>query len=526
MQRRNLYANPAGKFLHGVILDVCRHFGSKLALVDTGCNRRISYAEYGDLVERAACGFVAAGIRPGEFIALYLPNCWEFCVAFHAATLAAAVPTPLNPSYREREVRYQLENSGAALLVADPALIKDTDLSALPSLRRLIVTGETAPAADLFANLLVPSSATLPSALAAPQQTLAALPYSSGTTGLPKGVMLTHANVVTNAYQCVPAGEPGTYGPAEIVLCFLPLYHIYGLNVVLNPALMLGSTIVLMPRYDTARALELIVKEGVTMVPLVPPVMNAFCLAAEKGVFPRQHRLRSVMSGAAPLAAELPRRFTNLTGIPAMQGYGMTEASPVTHLGTLDPEFYRPESIGFPVALTECRLVDESGNDVAPAVDGSVSGELLIRGPQIMLGYWQSPQATAEVLRQGWYWSGDIARRDAEGFYFIVDRRKEMIKYKGFPIAPAEVESVLLEHPAVRDCGVIGRPDSEAGELPCAFIILREGQDSSAKMQAELCTYVAERLTPYKQPREVHFVEAIPRNPSGKVLRRELRKLL
>ena len=254
----------------------------------------------------------------------------------------------------------------------------------------------------------------------------------------------------------------------------------------------------------------------------VPPTLLAYCQAAEQGKFPREHRLRWVKSGAAPLAPELARRFTAATGIPIRQGYGMTEASPVTHLGFLSPELYRPESVGMPVAQTDCRVVDEKGNDVAP---GEI-GELVMRGPQFMQGYWKSPDATAAVLRDGWYWSGDIVRVDDDGFYYVVDRRKEMIKYKGFSIAPAEVESVMLEHPAVADCGVVSRVDAAGEEIPCAFVVLRDGEPSSQPTAEKLQSFVAERLTHYKMPREIYFVQKLPRTASGKILRRELRKLV
>jgi acyl-CoA synthetase (AMP-forming)/AMP-acid ligase II len=259
------------------------------------------------------------------------------------------------------------------------------------------------------------------------------------------------------------------------------------------------------------------------MVPLVPPAMNALCQAAEAGVFPKTHRVRWVKSGAAPLAPELPRRFTELTGIVVNQGYGMTEASPVTHVGNVTPpELNRPSSIGQPLAHTECRIVDEYGDDVS---DGQ-PGELVMRGPQFMLGYWKAPEATSSVLRDGWYWSGDIVNRDAQNFYYVLDRRKEMIKYKGFPVAPAEIEAVLLEHPAVRDCGVVAKPDLAAGEIPCAFVVLRDANAACDTMGDTLRQFVAERLTNYKQPREVRFVDTVPRTASGKILRRELRKTL
>jgi acyl-CoA synthetase (AMP-forming)/AMP-acid ligase II len=513
-------------FLHNLILGACRRNGGKTAIIDTSdVGRdgfvRITYAEYGEILERLACGLVGVGVRPGDVIAIYLPNSWEFCAIYHAATMAGAIPTPLNPSYREREVRYQLENSGASLLISDGPLIENMDFSGLPELRRVYLTRE--PVTDVldarpFRDLLRVILCALPE-LEPPEQTIAVLPYSSGTTGLPKGVMLSHTNLVTNIFQLIPAAA---FPPHDVTLCFLPLYHIYGLNVVLNPMLAIGATLVLMPRFDLEPALDLITRESISYLPLVPPILNAFCQAAEQGKFPANHRLRAVMSGAAPLPPDLPRRFTNLTGIRLAQGYGMTEASPVTHIGFLEDPHYCPESIGSPVALTDCRIVGEDDSELPQGQPG----ELVMRGPQFMMGYWKYPEATAAVLRDGWYWSGDVARVDQNGFYWIVDRRKEMIKYKGFAVAPAEIEAVLLEHPAVLDCGVVGRADQAAGEVPCAFVVLRDGAPASARMDSELIGFVAERLTGYKQPREVHIVANIPRTPSGKILRRELRKLL
>jgi len=533
MLRTTLYADPQDRFVHDVVLEACRRHPQKTAIVDTSCNRRISYAEYGALVESLARGLVAAGLNPGEVIAIYLANSWEFCAAYHAATLAGAIPTLLNPSYREREVRYQLENSGAALLVTDGPNLEGMNLAGLPHLRRVYCARQTAPGTECFSRLLQPSSSSSSSSLIAlPQprqssaQTLAALPYSSGTTGLPKGVMLSHFNLVANMYQLLgPNASP--FSSQDVFLCFLPLYHIYGLNVVLNPALLLGATLVLMPRFTVPQLLSLVVDEGITIMPVVPPALNALCQAAEAGIFPKTHHLRWVKSGAAPLAPELARRFTSLSGILVCQGYGMTEASPVTHLGYLESELYCPDSIGRSLCQTECRVIGYTEGDAGESeVACGQPGELVMRGPQFMLGYWKEPEATAAALRDGWFWSGDIVRRDDRDFYWVVDRRKEMIKYKGFPVAPAEVEAVLLEHPAVRDCGVVGCPDADAGEIPVAFIALRDGFVASAKLQETLCGFVAERLTHYKQPRQVRFVDAVPKTASGKILRRELRKAL
>jgi acyl-CoA synthetase (AMP-forming)/AMP-acid ligase II len=521
MLRTQLYADPSGLFLHDVILDSCRKFGKKTALIDPSANRRFSYAEYGETVESLARGLVAAGLQPGEVVAIFLPNSWEFAATYHAATLAGGIPTLLNPTYREREVRYQLENSGAAMLVTDGAVLGEMNLSGIPNLRRVYCTRQCSGTTESFASLLGSSQAVLPSPDKFSTEMVAALPYSSGTTGMPKGVMLSHYNLVANVYQLV--GPNGTgINANDTLLCFLPLYHIYGLNVGLNPMLILGGTLVLMPRFNVPQLVGLLVSEGVTVMPVVPPALNALTQAAEVGQFPRSHRLHWVKSGAAPLAPDLARRFTGLTGVLVCQGYGMTEASPVTHVGYLQPELYKPESIGQPLVHTECRVLDANNAEVAP---GS-PGELVMRGPQFMLGYWKEPQATASVLRDGWYWSGDVVCRDQNDFFYVLDRSKEMIKYKGFPVAPAEVEAVLMEHPAVRDCGVVARPNMEAGEIPCAFVVLREGQSSDESMKRALCGFVADRLTHYKQPREVHFVEAVPRTPSGKILRRELRKTL
>jgi acyl-CoA synthetase (AMP-forming)/AMP-acid ligase II len=529
MLRTQLYADPDGVFVHDAVLESCRRYPPKIALVDTSCGRRFSYAEYGETVEALARGLVAAGLQPGEVVAIFLANSWEFCVAYHATTLAGGIPTLLNPTYREREVRHQLGNSGAALLITDRPNIEGINLGGLPNLRRVFCTREQGSGGEVFSSLLNPVSAAVPQPDEPSEKTLAVLPFSSGTTGLPKGVMLSHHNLIANVYQFMgPRATP--LCASDNILSFLPLYHIYGLNVMLNPALILGATLVLMPRFAPAQVTSLMMEEAITMMPLVPPAMNALCLAAEAGQFPKDHAVRWVKSGAAPLAPDLPRRFTALTGIRVCQGYGMTEASPVTHVGYLEPELYRPDSIGHPLAETECRVIGQaeleiSAGDTAEVPEGE-PGELVMRGPQFMLGYWKEPGATAAVLRDGWYWSGDIVTRDAEGFYRVVDRRKEMIKYKGFPVAPAEVEAVLLEHPAVRECGVVGRADAAAGEIPVAFVALRAGYVTSKKMEDELCDFVADRLTHYKQPREVHFVEVVPKTASGKILRRELRQLI
>ncbi len=342
--RTALPANPEGKFVHDVVLESCQRHGNQVAIIDTSCTppRRITYAAYAAMVEAAARGLVAHGIRPGDRVGIFLPNCWEFGVAFHGAMLAGAVPTALNPTYRDREIRYQLEAADAVALITDGPMLAGVNLSGLPALRRVYtVRSSGPPGAESFDSLFAArDQVSLPRPEQDPRSTLATLPFSSGTTGLPKGVMLSHYNLVVNVYQTLTAGETGAIPQDTIMLCFLPLYHIYGLTIGLNLSLMHGCTLVLMPRFDCARSLEIAVQEGVTMALCVPPAILAYCQAADQGLFPREHSLRWVKSGAAPLAPELARRFTECTGVPIRQGYGMTEASPVTHIGYLTPEYY------------------------------------------------------------------------------------------------------------------------------------------------------------------------------------------
>ena len=292
-KRTRLYDEPDGKFIHDVVLASCRIRGEKTALIDTSCHppRRITFAEYADLVEQAARGLVANGIKPGDRIGIFLPNSWEFGVAFHAAMMAGAVPTTMNPTYREREVRYQLETCDAVALVTDGALLGVIGLAALPELRNLFTTRQHCAGSQPFASLLQPRSGiSMPSPDRDPRLTLATLPFSSGTTGLPKGVMLTHHNIVANVYQTLTPGEVGAISDDDTMLCFLPMYHIYGLTVGLNLALIRGATLVLMARFDCEGSLALIATERVTMALCVPPALLAYCHAAEQNKFPKEHR--------------------------------------------------------------------------------------------------------------------------------------------------------------------------------------------------------------------------------------------
>jgi long-chain acyl-CoA synthetase len=344
---------------------------------------------------------------------------------------------------------------------------------------------------------------------------LIALPYSSGTTGLPKGVRLSHRNLVCNGIQCASASR---MSDRDVLLLFLPFYHIYG-TMLMGASVLSGATVCIMERFEMQTALTLTQRYGVTLFYAVPPVLLAMSQYPDLKKYDLSS-VRYIMSGAAPLPPEIGRRMQDLTGISVLQGYGLTEASPITHMNPVDnPELIKLDSVGWRVSDQEEKIVD--ADDPAKELGPDEIGELIIRGPHVMQGYWKAPEETARALRDGWLHTGDIARKDAQGYMYIVDRKKEMIKYKGFGIAPAELEALLHEHPAVADCAVVPKHDPEAGEIPRAFIVLRAATTVSAD---ELMRFVAERVAGYKQIRVVEFIAEIPKNPSGKILRRVLKE--
>ena len=446
-----------------------------------------------------------AKLAKGETIAIYSPNCPEFAVAMHGTLLAGAKVTTLNPLYKAREVAHQLKDAEAVACFTVKALmpVVDDAVSQGAKLRQIydideiwtMVAGEQPIAAPVPID---------------PERDLAALPYSSGTTGLPKGVMLSHYNLTSNIRQMTATGLTTE---DSVLLAFLPFFHIYGLMVLLNASLATGSTCLVMPRFDPEQTLAWIEKYKVTDFFVVPPALLALANHPKLGEYDVSS-LRFILSGAAPLPLEVSEMAGERFGCTMVQGYGMTETSPLTNTVPLDSP--KAGSVGPPVPDTEEKIVGPSGEEL-PVGE---TGELLIRGPQVMLGYWKSPEATAETLvGDGWLRSGDITRMDEDGYVYIVDRAKEMIKYKGYQVAPAELESVVMEHPAVMDAAVIPKRNFEAGEIPKAFVVLRDGQSAAAD---ELMAFVAERVAPYKKLRELEFVEAIPKSASGKILRREL----
>jgi acyl-CoA synthetase (AMP-forming)/AMP-acid ligase II len=342
-----------------------------------------------------------------------------------------------------------------------------------------------------------------------PAAHVVSLPYSSGTTGLPKGVMLTHRNLVANVLQTL-ALRP--LGPGDVVVGVLPFFHSYGQTVVMNMSLRQGATVVTMPRFDLEQYLSLTERYGATLAYVAPPLVLALAKQPLVDEFDLSS-LRSMLSGAAPLDAELARACAERLGCEVVQGYGLTETSPVTHLTPLGSGG-RPGSIGLLAPSTEARIVDvATGDDLPPGEPG----ELLVRGPQVMRGYLRNEAATAAAIVDGWLRTGDVATADEDGWFRIVDRIKELIKVRGYQVPPAELEALLLTHPAVTDACVIGVPDDETGEAPKGFVVL-----AGEATPEELLAYVAERVSPHKRLRAVDVVDAIPKSPSGKILRRVL----
>jgi len=393
-----------------------------------------------------------------------------------------------------------------------------TWIQGIAQIYRKLQVGVEAEGATPFASLLQ-SDGPLPDVSIHPKEDVIVLPYSSGTTGLPKGVMLTHYNLVANVAQM--DGIDVTSGvelrPDDVVLAVLPFFHIYGMVLIMSFALYRGTTLVTMPRFDMERCLGLMQKHRVSYAYLVPPIVLGLAKHPLVDKFDLSS-LRAILSGAAPLGDEIEDAVKQRLGCLVTQGYGMTEASPVTHFLAVRPEHDRkPGSVGPVIPNTECKVVDlATGEELGPRQEG----ELWIRGPQIMKGYLNNPTATAQTVdAEGWLHTGDIGYADEDGYFWIVDRAKELIKYKGLQVAPAELEAVLVSHPAVADAAVIGVPDEEAGELPKAFVVLK-GQATAEEIMA----YVAGQVAPYKKIRFVEFIPQIPKSATGKILRRVLKE--
>jgi acyl-CoA synthetase (AMP-forming)/AMP-acid ligase II len=484
--------------------------GDKPAFIDGPSGRTLSYRGWADSVRRAAAGLSRRGLSRGEVFAIFTPNLPEYAVAFHAVSLLGGIVTTVSPLYTASELSQQLEDAAARYLVTVPPCLEKAEKAAAEAgLREVFVFGE-APGATPFASLLA-STGDPPPVDIDPLRDLVVLPYSSGTTGLPKGVMLTHHNLVANVLQSACVLE---VGEKDTVLGVLPFFHIYGMVVIMNLGLYQGATIVTMPRFDLEQCLAAIQRYRITFANVVPPIV----LALAKHPLVDEYDLKSVhtvFSGAAPLGEAVASAASARLGCRVVQGYGLTETSPVTHATRVGAGRVKIAGIGPPVPNTEARVVDPvTGSELGP----NQQGEISVRGPQVMKGYLNRPEATAAMIdAEGWLHTGDIGYADEDGCFFVVDRVKELIKYKGLQIAPAELEAVLLAHPAVADAAVVPIPHDEAGQVPKAFVVLKA--DATPE---QIMGFVAERVAPYKKVRCLEVIDQIPKSPSGKILRRVL----
>ena len=520
-----------------------RYFGAK-----------ISYGQLLDHVDRLAAGLQAMGAKPGDRVALLMPNCPQFVISFFGAMRAGAIVTATSAMYTPREITHQWNDAGATVVIADRRLypVIKAALPQLNSVRHIILTGArqyyprpfqefcarlnsdrsakpptrskpgstkaaqpTEPALHEWETLLRISPEPRPSGLT--PSDIACLQYTGGTTGTSKGAMLTHANLVINAYQASQLLTQGGNGK-EVMIAALPMFHIFAMTCVMISSVELGGTVVILPRFELRAALNAIRKYRPTMFHGVPTMYVAFngVPGVERYGF---NSLRMCMSGGAALPAEVRQKFEALTGGKLVEGYGLTETSPVTHV---NPPEGSPKvaSIGLPIPDTEARIVDlETGTREMPVGE---TGEITIRGPQVMKGYWNKPEETALVLRDGWLYTGDIAKKDADGYFYIVDRKKDMIIAGGYNIYPREVEEVLFECPKIQEAAVVGVPDPYRGETVKAFVVLKAGITATAE---EVIAFCRERMAGYKVPRVVVFRDSLPKSGVGKYLRRELRKL-
>jgi acyl-CoA synthetase (AMP-forming)/AMP-acid ligase II len=502
----------------------------RVAMVDTKTGREHSYREMIGRIDTFAGAMAGRGIGVGDVVGLLLPNSAAFAVAFHGILRSGATATTINVLFTAKDIAKQLTDSKAKMLVTVSALLAPAEEAvaavSLPPDALVVLDGEgQETTGHPSAEDLLAEGASAPQVSFAPSSHLAALPYSSGTTGNPKGVMLTHRNLVANVAQIRPL-----HGMVsdDAVLAVLPFFHIYGMTVLLNAALHARARLVIMPSFDLEKFLGNIQDHRCTIAFIAPPV----AVALAKHPLIDEYDLSSlnvVMSGAAPLDADLGYAVAERLGCRVVQGYGMSELSPVSHITPFDAGAHEVKataplsSVGWTVSNAASKIVNpETGDEIdVPAEGLSETGELWFKGPNVMAGYLNNENATKETIDDnGWLHTGDLAQVDANGCVYIVDRLKELIKYKGYQVPPAELEAVLLSHPSIADAAVVGVADAEGEEVPKAFVVKQSGAELS---EDEVMEFVAGQVAPYKKVRQVEFIDAIPKSASGKILRKDLR---
>jgi long-chain acyl-CoA synthetase len=519
--------------LQGVLRKTAEEHPEKTAL--TYFEGEITYGELDSLSDQFAAALASLGVKQGDRVAIFLPNFPQFVIAYFGTLKTGAVLTAISPLHREREVEYQLSDSEAETIIAlDSLYAIVANVWQKTTLKNAIVTSigeyasktavspsgmEQKPNIHSFQELLKEHAGAKPPKVSInPQEDLAALQYTGGTTGTAKGAMLTHMNLVSNTVMFAAWIKGAT--AKETFLTALPLFHIYGMTTSMSVPIHLAAKMVMLPRFDPVTALESIQKHRVTVFCGVPTMYSVLLANPELSKF-NLTSIRVCISGASPLSPQVQKKFMEITGGFLAEGYGLTEASPVTHCSPVDRTMrtVRLGSIGLPLPDTDAKIFDiETGKK---ALKPGETGELAVKGPQIMKGYWKNAEETAKVLRDGWLYTGDIGKMDENGYFYITDRKKDLVKYKDYSVYPREIEDLLYEHPAVKLCAVVGKPDPTVGEIPKAFIVLKEGAKATQK---EITEFVKERVAPYKAIREVEFRKDLPISSVGKVLRRVLQE--
>jgi Acyl-CoA synthetases (AMP-forming)/AMP-acid ligases II len=465
----------------------------------------LTYADLDERSARAAGLLRSQGISPGDRVAIMLPNVPEFAVIYYGVLRAGGVVVPMNPLLKEREVAYYLDDSQARLIFSGLACADEARAGADRAGAQCIVV-------DASFDALLESETPVPGVVDRAGSDTAVLLYTSGTTGQPKGAELTHSNLLTNVE--ILATDLIQVSSDDVIFGGLPLFHSFGQTCGLNGAVSVGACLTLVSRFAASKVLEVIERDRVTIFEGVPTMYVA--LLGEPGRDKVDvSTLRVCVSGGAALPVEVMRGFEEEFGCFILEGYGLSETSPIASFNHPD-RVRKPGSIGTPIRGVQMRVVDEQGRDVAP---GEV-GEIAIRGHNVMKGYWRRPEATVEAIPDGWFRSGDLARLDDDGYFFIVDRRKDMIIRGGYNVYPREIEEVLYEHPAVVEAAVIGIPDDSLGEEVGAAVVLKPGETTTPEQIQE---FVKGQVAAYKYPRHIWLLEALPKGPTGKVLKREIR---
>ena len=465
----------------------------------------LSYGGLDDRSARLAALLREKGLEQGDRVGVMLPNVLEFPIAYYGVLRAGAVVVPMNVLLKQREIAFYLEDSGAKLLLAWHGFAEEARAGAAEAGAELI---EVEPSG--FAALLEEHEPA-PGLAETAEDDTAVILYTSGTTGKPKGAELTHANLMRNAD--VSSRTTCEIAAGDIVLGALPLFHSFGQTVAMNASLSVGACLTLVPKFDPGEALGTMQRDRVTHFYGVPTMFGALLHHPERESYDTS-TLRTCITGGASMPVEVLRGFEDTFEAVVLEGYGLSETSPVACSNHPDRE-RKPGSIGTPIEGVEMQVVDEDDNPVA---QGEV-GEIVIRGHNIMKGYWQRPDATEEAMRGGWFHSGDMARTDEDGYFYIVDRKKDLIIRGGYNVYPREVEEVLYEHPKIREAAVVGIPHDEWGEEIGAAVVLHEGEEIAPE---EVSAYVKERIAAYKYPRVVWFLDDLPKGPTGKILKREI----